>query len=177
MPRALQEADPLKPTGDHLPFDSLLPAGQIAQPLQTKEAQIRQIERPSGDLCCRERTLAIVVFAIRLDVRVNQRQLTIRWGVAEPEVVVQHVPQEPPRPEYVIPRELDQRIKTMSELIQALAANVDASDRERQQQLSILKLELAAMRRQSQERMSETERDLSALYAAHFGSRPKAVNP
>ncbi len=119
----------------------------------------------------------LVVLAIRLDVRINQRQMIIRWGVVEPEAVVQQFEPKVPASDRVLQPEFEQRIRTMSELIQALAANVEASDRERQDQILKLKLELAAMNRQSQERMTETERDLSALYAAHFGSRPKAVNP
>jgi hypothetical protein len=120
----------------------------------------------------------VVVLMVRLDVRLDGRQITIRWGAApQHEPVEMAVNQITTPPEMKIPAQLDERIRTMSELIQALAANVEASDRERQQQLVSMKLELASMNRKSQERMSEAERDLSALYAAQFGSRPKAVNP
>jgi hypothetical protein len=119
----------------------------------------------------------VIVFAIRLDVRIDRRQMTIRWGAWESLPIAEAAARSVIQPEPAIPAQFDERLKTMSELIQALAANVDASDRERQEQVATLKRELAIMQQRSQERLSETERDVSALYAAHFGSRPKAVNP
>jgi hypothetical protein len=119
----------------------------------------------------------VIVFAIRLDVRIDRRQMTIRWGAWESLPIAETAARSVIQPEPAIPTQFDERLKTMSELIQALAANVDASDRERQEQVATLKRELAIMQQRSQERLSETERDVSALYAAHFGSRPKAVNP
>ncbi len=109
--------------------------------------------------------------------RVDRQQLTIRWGAPEATPIVQAPERTTDQTTTQSPNQLDERLRTMSELIQALAVSADAADRERQEQVVALKRELAAMQQQSQERLSETERDVHALYSAHFGSRPKAVNP
>jgi hypothetical protein len=72
---------------------------------------------------------------------------------------------------------VEERLKTMGEILQALAASAENSDRQRQDQLAKLREEMATMRNQSQKRWTETQRDLSALYTAQFGARTSGVNP
>src|SRR5438094_133653 len=83
-----------------------------------------------------------------------------RGAPAAPAVVDHSEPAMPPQ--------LDERLKTISELISALAVNMDTTDRDRQDQFARLKAELASLQQQSQRRWSQTERDVSALYTAQF---------
>ena len=65
----------------------------------------------------------------------------------------------------------------MGQIVQALAAGAESTDRQRQEQLAKLREEIAAMNTQNQKRWSQTQRDVSALYTAQFGSRQNGVNP
>ncbi len=117
---------------------------------------------------------AIAVLALRCDVRISDRQLVVRWGavpepVREVPVIVKHEVAPPSNP--------DERLATVSELIRALAGNVDAGDRERAEQLRKLEQELASLQKENQRRWSETRREVDALYTAQFGARHSGVNP
>jgi hypothetical protein len=119
---------------------------------------------------------AIAVLALRCEVRLSDRQLVVRWGavsepVREATVIVKH--EHEPAP----PSDPDARLATVSELIRALAGNVEAGDRERAEQLRKLQQELAALQKENQRRWSETRREVDALYTAQFGVRHSGVNP
>src|SRR5262249_10896195 len=117
----------------------------------------------------------VLLLALRLEVRVNDRQLVLRWGSPEPAaaaattVIVQR--------EIVPPSDLDERLARMSELIRALAKNADAADRERAEQLSKLRQEFNLLQKENQRRWSQTRQEVDALYTAQFGSRQLGANP
>src|SRR5262245_53757261 len=123
---------------------------------------------------------AVLVLALRLDIRADARQVTIRWGsppVAPPAPI-------PPEPQTVVERsddhvsrDLDERLNMLTSLIHALAANVESGDRDRAADLALLRQELAGLRRQGDLRWKETERSVSALYTAQFGSRTQGDKP
>ena len=122
---------------------------------------------------------AVLVLALRLDIRADGRQVTIRWGSPDP-VVVQPLPAPPPavvRIEQVPSPDLKDRLNVLTALIHALAANVETGDRERAADLTRLRQELAGLRRQGDQRWTETEQSVSALYTAQFGSRTQGDKP
>jgi hypothetical protein len=119
---------------------------------------------------------AVLVLAMRLDIRADARQLTVRWGRPEP------VPAPPEqvvivRTETVSSPDLDERLNVLTALIHALAANVETGDRERVAELVRLRGELANMRQQGDQRWTETGRSVSALYAAQFGPQTQGDKP
>ena len=122
---------------------------------------------------------AIMLAALKLEVRLDGRQLVIRWGKAEPATqVVQH--SQPPviaRPEPAVSTEVAERLKVLNELVHALAANIEAGDRDRRDELAKLQKELAAIQEFDKKRWAATERDVSALYTAQFGARNSGANP
>ena len=114
---------------------------------------------------------ALIFAALRLEVRADGRHLSIRWG-PEPAIV----PPVPPPPvivraEPALTPDLDERLNVLTALVHALAANVDAGDRERAEELVRLRQELAGLARQGDQRWTETGRTVSALYTAQFGPR------
>lgn len=121
----------------------------------------------------------ILLAAMRLEVRLDQRQMVIRWGKAEPAIQVIQQPQPPVivRPEPAASTEVAERLKVLNELVHALAANVEAGDRDRRDELERLRKEIAAMQKLEQKRWAATERDVSALYTAQFGARNSGANP
>src|SRR5438270_325209 len=87
--------------------------------------------RGAGRAARRWRTVAIaglsaalVLLALRLELRVNDRQLVVRWGAPEPA----------PAPAVIVRREVvpssdfDDRLARMSALIRALAESADVAD-------------------------------------------------
>src|SRR5438874_2201691 len=75
-----------------------------------------------------------LVLALRLEVRVGAGQMTVRWG--EPEALPAPVPAPVAvvRAEPVMPPQLEERLKTLQQLIVTLAESADAGDRSRQEQ-------------------------------------------
>ena len=119
---------------------------------------------------------ALVLIAVtRMDIRIDQRQITVRWGRSEPvsveprEAIVRH--------EVIVPTALDERLTLLNELVHALAASQEDGDGQRRDEIARLREEIASMQRHSLERWKETERDVSALYTAQFGARIQGANP
>lgn len=95
---------------------------------------------------------------LKLDVQVDGRQLTVRWGrLAKPQATGDVAA-------------LDERIRVLQELTHALAADVSARDRSRD--VDRLSARVDALSRHVNRRFSEAERDMNALYAARF--KPEA---
>jgi hypothetical protein len=111
--------------------------------------------------------LALVAFWLKLDVRRDRDQVVIRWG--DPPVAEVPAPPAPPAP--VAQGVSEERVHLLSELIQALAADVAGRDERQQQAVAQLQAELRLMQRASDRRWAATERDLAALYTAQFGPK------
>jgi hypothetical protein len=110
---------------------------------------------------------ALLLSVARLEFRANDRQMVVRWGGAEPVAerpeakVVQHEATAP----------ADDRLENLRKVVHLLAANAEAGDRERKDQIEQVRRELAALQKQNQRRLSEITREVDALYTAQFGSR------
>jgi hypothetical protein len=59
------------------------------------------------------------------------------------------------------------------ELVHALAEDAELKDANHRAELVLVRARVEAIRKQSQDRLEETERDLSALYAVQFGPGKK----
>lgn len=122
----------------------------------------------------------IAVTALRLDVRVHKDELVIRWGetgaIDAPAVqrLVDHVPQDTRAL-----AGLRDEVHTLAELVQAIATDVDTRDRSRQRDVAALQARIESMQQELARTQSATERDVAALYAAHFplNSSRKGTTP
>ena len=122
-------------------------------------------------------TAAALLLVVRLEVRADGRQLTMRWGAPEPVIAPTVIERTVVvRSEPASSRELEERVKRVSELIEAIIVNVDEKNGEQRKELAHLQRELADLQ-QIKKRLGQTEREVSALYTAQFGSRPSGVNP
>jgi anti-sigma factor RsiW len=121
----------------------------------------------------------ILIAAVRLDIRIDQRQLVVRWGRSEPvaPVVDARPPQVIVRENPAESREIAERLKLLNELVHALAASVEAGDSDRREELAKLRKELDTIQEFDKKRWAATERDVSALYTAQFGARNSGANP
>jgi anti-sigma factor RsiW len=119
---------------------------------------------------------SLLVLALRIDIRADARQLTVRWGTPEPMPVAPE-PTVIVRTQTVTSPDLDERLNVLTALIHALAANVETGDRERAAELMRVRGELASLRQQGDQRWTETGRSVSALYTAQFGPKTQGDRP
>lgn len=117
--------------------------------------------------------IVLVVLATRLEIRLDREQLVVRWGAPPSPAPV------PPRdePPVVVPTspspEVEERLKLLGELAQALAADADRRDARQQQEMDILRAELTALRLQMAQLRQAVDRDVAALYSAQFSQTKK----
>lgn len=157
------------------------PRASIALPL-LRSAEINRQRRATW----RWRAAALIGLAaaatfaaVRLELRFDNQQMVVRWGHLESAPTPVEAIQAP----IVVQKEADpaadvrEQLRVLNELVHALAANLEAGDRGRREDLIKLRQDLAAIRQLDEKRWSETRRDVSALYTAQFGARNSGANP
>jgi hypothetical protein len=119
-----------------------------------------------------------------LEVRFEAHQLVLRWGQPPeptlpmpPVVEAPVVPAPAPAPPTLAP-ELEERLRSLTALVQGLADEaVLRDDRQRQEvarlqaELALLKTDLVLLRQHDVRRWAAVERDIVALYNAQFPAR------
>jgi hypothetical protein len=148
------------------------PEVQVDVPRLYREAAARQLRRArrwrgAAVACAAVAALLLAVLGLRIQVRVEGQQLVVRWGAvpvndAVPVPAPAQRVQPPPSPE------VEERLCVLSELIHALADEVEARDEQEQQRVARLQARLDELQRQDNRRWNETERNVAALYAAQF---------
>lgn len=116
----------------------------------------------------------VLIVLLRLEVRVDANQLTLRWGAVPAETVSPTIP----APEVVVlhettmPPDLEERLQWMSDTLHALADSLDVCDARMRQglegRLDTLEARVELMRRQNGQRWNDTERSVAAIYKAMF---------
>jgi len=109
----------------------------------------------------------------RLDFEVGNGQFVVQWGPRPAPVV------KPPDREVTIPpvvaapanRDLEERVEILSKLVRAFSDDIDARDRQRQDEIAAVVARVERLRTQTSERLAENRRDLGALYNVQFGKR------
>jgi hypothetical protein len=120
---------------------------------------------------------ALLVLGLRLEVRWEAHQVTLRWGTPE-------VAPAPPSPlAELSPREAKrlhptaEDVQLLRELIHALAADAETRDQRQYLYLQRLQGRLDALQLDSAQRWQALERDIAALYATQFGKLAKGEKP
>jgi anti-sigma factor RsiW len=139
------------------------PAAQVDLPRLYRDAaalQQRRLRRWRRLACAALAAAAVllVVFGLKLEVRLEGHQLVLRWG-APPAAPA---PVRPVAPAEAAASAAD--LRTVRELLHLLAADVEERDRRQQQALAWLQGRLENLHGQSLERWTTTERDVRALY-------------
>jgi hypothetical protein len=150
---------------------------------EATDRQARRLRRWRRVACAALAAAAAVVLAVllsRLEVRLDSNQLVLRWGdVPAP----QEAPAPAPRPqpvEVVTPQtaaigEIEQQLRLLTELVQALSNDADQRDERRRQEVAVLRARMQSLQQQLNEFRAATEKDVSALYAAQFPEREKGA--
>lgn len=117
----------------------------------------------------------LLLFGLGLEVRVDARQLVVRWGNIDearpvpPQVRQEVGPQADPG--------IERRLQVVTALVHALAVDLDERDAGRKRDVSRLQAMLEDVRRQDNARLLETERGLAALLRVRFGDSRKGELP
>ena len=128
---------------------------------------------------------AIVLIALtaltRLEIHVGSSEMVVRWGPAPDPTPNQgaYAPRSPAAPVTTAPRDLssiEDRLRVLSELTQALVEDDRDRDEQREREIAHLRAQIRDWQGQSAQRFGAVERDFDALYTAQFpshkGGRP-----
>ncbi len=138
--------------------------------------QDRRLRRWRRVACAALAAAAAVVLTLllsRMEVRLDANQVVLRWGAvpAPPET-----PPPAPRPEppvvATLPTasiaEIEQELRLLNELVQALSNDADSRDERRQREIARLRGQVQVLQQQMTVLRLTTEKDVAALYAAQF---------
>ena len=124
--------------------------------------------------------LIAVTALARLEIHVGSAEMVVRWGPAPEPTPVAHAPGLPAAPIVEsAPRDLssiEDRLRVLSELTQALADDDRDRDEQREQEIAYLRRQMKDWQGQSAQRFGAVEHDFDALYTAQFPSH-KGVRP
>jgi hypothetical protein len=147
--------------------------------------QTRRLRRWRGVAVAALAVAAAVVVALllsRLEVRIDDHQLVLRWG-AVPAPPDQTPRPAPPREELpMIPApiastaEVDQQLRLLRELVQAVSNDADLRDERRQQEIAQLRGRMHGLEQQMTQLRLTTTQDVSALYAAQIPVKQKGAS-
>jgi hypothetical protein len=146
---------------------------------QAAERQARAARRWRRIACAACVGLAAAValaVGLRLEVRVEEQQVVLRWGIPP----ALPAPPAPPAPVPVSPRPApdatEEQLRILGELVQALAADVRGRDERQQQEIDALRRQVQEVHLQSVRRWEDAQRDFTALYQAQFPAG-KGIEP
>lgn len=140
--------------------------------------------RAAGLAAAAAAVLLLLVFGRGLELRVERHQVALRWGAPPPDAAgsearAGRTPEtssertERARSARAPDHGLEDRLRTLGDLVQALAADVEARDARRDEDLRRLQLSFADFARQVSLQRLATDRDVAALYEARLSPNPK----
>jgi Putative zinc-finger len=124
--------------------------------------------------CAAVFALFAVTALTRLEIHVGSSEMVVRWGPAPDSTPVAHAPGSPITPIAAVPRDLssiEDRLRVLGELTQALADDDRDRDEQRELEIALLRRQIKDWQGQSVQRFGAVERDFDALYTAQFPSR------
>ncbi len=161
-----------------------VPAVQVDLPRLYQEAMTRQARRLrrwrlAAAACAAAAAVLLAVFGLRLQVRVQADQVVLSWGnPPAAQLPPAPAPAAPPRPTtHAVPADAEERLRLMSNLIHALADEVEARDSRQQEALARIQERLDVLQAQGNRRWNVTEQTVAALVAAQLDTTKKGEEP
>ena len=136
--------------------------------------RVRRWRRIAVSACAAVIALIAVAALTRLEIRVGNAEMVVRWGPAPlpqappPAPLVQDSPLAAAKP--VDLSSIEDRLRVLSELTQALAEDNRDRDDQREREIAHLRAQMKDWQGQSAQRFGAVERDFDALYTAQFPS-------
>jgi hypothetical protein len=121
--------------------------------------------------------LALLVFGLKLEVRVQAHQLVVRWN-QQPEDPVPGANRKPQSPvlahvDSPTPQVTVEQIQWVRDVIHALAADVEMRDQKQREAMALLVKNLEAFQYGDNQRWKATQRDVAALFTVCLGPRER----
>ena len=115
--------------------------------------------------------LLTLTIGLNLEVRLERHQLVLRWSAPPPRdepAARTDAKSAPSREQPVAAEEVECRLRTLDQLIQELAGNVQSLELEQKQELDRLRAGLQELRQQAVLHQEMTGKDVDALYVDRF---------
>lgn len=106
--------------------------------------------------------LLVCAFALKLEVRVQGRELTLRWG---PPPAVEAVSRQAAESQPATASIAAEDVQLLKDLVRAIAADVEARDQRQQESAAALRAWVETLQRQTEQHWVATRHDVAALYA------------
>jgi hypothetical protein len=127
----------------------------------------------------------LALFLSRLEVRLDNHQLVLRWGDVPPQPEVPVPPTPPPQPEPPVitlsppatTADIEDRLRLLSELVQELSNDADRREVRRLEEMARLRTQVQNLQQQLIEQRLATEKDVAALYSAQSSDKQKGASP
>jgi hypothetical protein len=129
---------------------------------ERQQRRLRRWRRLAVAAVAAAAAVVVLTAALRLEVRVEGNQVSLRWGAppAAPDVAL-----AAGRPESRPLAEAQEQLQLLSELLQGLREDCDARDQRRQEALARLQAQLDDLRQHVARRWDVTDADVAALSA------------
>jgi hypothetical protein len=119
-------------------------------------------------------SLAFVVLVTRMELRVEEHQLVVRWG-SPPPVAMESTPLQPDavavlpdRKDAPVARTVEDQLRVLSRLVHTIVKDSAKYDEDSQREINWLKVRVRELQGQMDRRFLDTEKDLRTLYKWQF---------
>jgi anti-sigma factor RsiW len=124
----------------------------------------------------------LLAIGLNLNVRIESHQVVVRWGTPPA------VPKEEPAPERQqvqetvhietpLPAETVAEMRTLGELVQLLAKDIEARDDRLQLDMARLRATVRDLQRKTSEQWADAQRDISGMYTLQTSQSKKGAIP
>jgi hypothetical protein len=126
--------------------------------------------------------LVAILLVSRLEVRVDANQVVLRWGAAPAMPELHEHPPAPHSPEPVVAApqmstaEIDQQLRMLRELVQAVSNDSDMRDERRQREITALQGRMHGLEQQMTQLRLATQREVAALSSAQIPEKQKGAS-
>ena len=159
-------------------------AAVYRQAAERQARRLRRWRRVALAACAAAVLAAVLAGLSRLEVRIGASELVVRWGPTPAPQMAPPAPTLPvtaPAPVPAPPPPVDvaaieERLRVLGDLTQALADDGRERDYQREQEIARLRQQIRDWQGQSAERLTSMQKDFDALYVAQFANH-KGVKP
>jgi len=148
------------------------------QAVQRQDQRVRWWRRTTVAVTAAAAVVLIVV-GLKLELRVDATHIILGWGDS---ARVPPVNIEPPAPAVAqtqppIPPAYGEDLQLVKDLVRVLAREIQVRRSEQQEELLRLQTRFETLLAQAYDHLAGNDRDVAALYAAHFRFPKKGENP
>jgi hypothetical protein len=144
--------------------------------------RLRAWRRAAYALGAAAAAVLLLTIGLNLDVRIESHQVVVRWGAPrslskEEPVPEKHQEREIVQVETPLPAETVAEMRTLSELVQLLAKDIEARDDRLQLDMARLRATVRDLQRKTSEQWADAQRDIAGMYTLQTSQHKKGLVP